>query len=90
MWWQQWWVWMVAGGVLGILELLVPAFVFLGFACGAVLTGLLVATGLIGGSAAPLVLVFAVASLGAWFGLRQVFGRHKGQVKVWDEDINEN
>lgn len=90
MWWQHWWVWMVAGGVLAILELLVPAFVFLGFACGAVVTGLLVAVGLVGASGAPLIFVFALASLGAWFALRRVFGKHEGQVKVWERDINDN
>jgi hypothetical protein len=31
-----------------------------------------------------------VASLGAWLALRAVFGRHEGQVKVWDKDINDN
>ncbi len=89
MWWQMWWVWVVAGGVLAIAELLVPAFVFLGFACGAVVTGLLVLAGALGGSWAPMVFVFAVASLGAWFGLRAVFGRHEGQVKVWEKDVND-
>ena len=41
MFWQLWWVWMVAAGLLAILEMLVPAFVFLGFAVGAAITGLL-------------------------------------------------
>lgn len=89
-WHNLWWVWVVAGGVLGIVEVALPGFIFLGFAAGAVLTGILVATGLIGAALAPKVFVFAVASLAAWYGLRAVFGKHEGQVKVIDRDINEN
>ena len=88
--WQQWWVWMVAGGVLGILEVVLPGFILLGFAVGAVVTGLLVAIGVLGQALAPMVFAFAVASLAGWFGLRAVFGEHSGQVKVRDRDINEN
>ncbi len=90
MWWQMWWVWVAAGGVLAIAEVLIPGFVLLGFACGAVLTGVLTLVGALGATAAPMILVFAVASLAAWYGLRAVFGKHEGQVKVWTKDINEN
>lgn len=41
-----WWVWVAAGLVLAILETLLPGFILLGFAIGAVLTGLTVAFGL--------------------------------------------
>ncbi len=87
--WQEWWVWMVAAGLLAILELVLPAFVFLGFAGGAAITGLLVLVGLLGGSLSLMLAVFAVASLAAWLVLRAVFGRHEGQVKVWDRDVND-
>mgnify|MGYP006169384639 CR=1 FL=1 len=36
-----------------------------------------------------LILAFAVLSLGAWFGLRRTMGVRKGQVKLWDRDIND-
>lgn len=88
--WQEWWVWMIAGAVLGILEVLIPGFILLGFAIGAALTGLLLWFGVLGGSLATLVLVFALASLAAWLTLRRVVGIRRGQVKVWDRDINEN
>jgi membrane protein implicated in regulation of membrane protease activity len=88
-WTEFWWVWVVAGGVLGIVEVALPGFIFLGFAAGAVLTGILVATGLLSGVAIKL-FVFAIASLVAWYGLKRAFGRHEGQVKVIDRDINEN
>jgi membrane protein implicated in regulation of membrane protease activity len=88
--WNVWWVWMVAGLVLGILEILAPGFIFLGFAIGAVLTGLLLLIGILGGSVPVLLVVFAVLSLGAWFLLRRSMGVRKHQVKVWTKDINDN
>ncbi|WP_413854801.1 NfeD family protein [Albidovulum sp.] len=87
--WQLWWVWMIAGAVLAILEILVSGFILLGFAIGAALTGLLLWLGVLGGSLATLILVFAVASLLAWLALRRASGVREGQVKVWDRDINE-
>ena len=87
--WAVWWVWVVAGFALGVVEVLVPGFIFLGFAIGAVITGVLVGIGLLGANVAVLVLVFALASLGAWFVLRRMFGVKGGEVKLWDKDINE-
>lgn len=87
--WQEWWVWMIAGAVLAILEIMIPGFILLGFAVGAALTGLLLWLGVLGGSLAALVLVFALASLIAWLVLRKVVGIRHGQVKVWDRDIND-
>ena len=87
--WATWWVWVVAGFALGVVEVLVPGFIFLGFAIGAVITGVLVGIGLLGANVAVLVLVFALASLGAWFVLRRMFGARGGDVKLWDKDINE-
>ena len=37
---ETWWAWIVLGFALGVLEILVPGFIFLGFAIGAVLTGI--------------------------------------------------
>lgn len=86
--WTVWWVWVVAGVALAVLEVLVPGFVFLGFAISAGVMAVLVAIGLLGGSVPVLVLVFAVLALVAWLGLRRAVGVTKGQVKIWDKDIN--
>jgi membrane protein implicated in regulation of membrane protease activity len=91
---DMWWIWVVGGLVLAGLEVLVPGYVFLGFAIGAVTTGLMLWAGgpfgfLVGGSLPWLLLVFAVISGLAWFGLRQWLGVRKGQVKRWNKDINE-
>ena len=87
--WAVWWVWIVLGFALGVLEVLMPAFIFLGFAIGAVATGLVVALGITGGLPL-LLLVFAVLSLASWAALRQFFGKIDGQVKIWDKDVNDN
>jgi membrane protein implicated in regulation of membrane protease activity len=88
--WQEWWVWMAAGVVLAILEVVVSGYVLLGFALGAVLTGALTWLGVLGANLSAMVLVFAVASLAAWLALRALFGLPKDNVKVIDRDINEN
>jgi membrane protein implicated in regulation of membrane protease activity len=90
MWWSVWWVWIVAGFLLGMLEIVVPGYIFLGFAIGAVVTGILVGISIAPASLALLVLIFAVCSLVAWLVLRRTMGVRAGQVKVWDRDINDN
>ena len=87
--WTVWWAWVVAGLLVGMIELLVPGFVFLGFSGGAIVTGLLVWLGLEVGLPA-LLLIFAVVSLANWLVLRRLFGLPGGSVKVWDRDINED
>ena len=89
--WSSWVFWMIAAVVLAILEVFAPSFIFLGFAIGAALVGLIL---LLGGSAIGLslpmtLLVFAVVSLISWIALRRVLGVQRGQVKVFDNDIND-
>lgn len=93
--WDTWWLWLVAACGLAILEILAPAFVFLGFAVGAALTGIwlwlgLPPTGWMAGSLPRHLLVWAAASVAAWIALRVLVGRPKGQVKIWHRDINDN
>ena len=84
-----WWAWMAAAVLLLVLEMLAPGFIFLGFAVGAAAVGLWLLAGY--AVAWPwLVLVFAMVSLVAWIVLRQLVGVRKGQVKLWDRDINDN
>ncbi len=89
MWWQQGWVWVVAGIALAVLEVLAPGYVFLGFAIGAVVVGGLIWVGLLGAGWPMLALVFAVVSLIAWWAMRRMFGLRTGQVKIWDTDVND-
>ncbi|NEY90218.1 NfeD family protein [Tabrizicola oligotrophica] len=87
--WNVWWVWIVAGFALGVLEILAPGYIFLGFAMGALLTGVLLGFGVLGGSLPLLLMVFAVLSLITWLILRRVVGVTKGQAKIWHKDIND-
>ena len=86
--WTEWWVWVVFGLALGVLEVLVPGYIFLGFAVGAVVTGGLVGFSVVGGNVALLVLIFAVLSLVAFLVLRRMVGVTEVQTKVWEDDIN--
>ena len=88
--WSVWWVWIVAGFAFGGLEMIAPAFVFLGFAGGALVTGLLLAFALVAGDSLPLLLmIFALASLVIWGAVRLIIGTKPGQVKVWHRDVND-
>lgn len=86
----QAWVWIVAGLGLAILEVILPVYIFAGFAVAAVLTGGLVWLDLLGTSLPPTLAVFAVLSIGAWAGLRWMFGKNMGETRRWDRDINDN
>lgn len=90
-----WWVWIAAGLALAILEVMLPGFLFAGFAVGAVITGgwiglELPGTAWMAESAVNALVVFAVVSVIAWLGMRQVLGVRKGQMKRIDHDINED
>ena len=64
--------------------------VAVGFAIGAVTTGVFLGLGILSGGPAFLLLTFALCSLIAWFAPRRTMGVRAGQVKVWDKDINDN
>lgn len=87
--WTLWWVWLSAALILATLEVLIPGYIFLGFALGAAAMGLLMLLGLSAAGFALTFAIFAVLSLLAYLGMRRFFSLRKGQVKVWDTDINE-
>ncbi|MGQ0567128.1 MAG: hypothetical protein ACT4OK_18965 [Gemmobacter sp.] len=88
--WSIWWVWIAGGFVVGIFEVLLPGYIFLGFAGGAIIVGVALGLGLVGGGSLSLLLmIFAFASLVIWGGLRLAIGTRPGQVKLWKTDIND-
>ncbi|WP_289044252.1 hypothetical protein [uncultured Aliiroseovarius sp.] len=87
--WATWWAWVAGAIALGILEMLAPGFIFVGFSVGAAVVGLLLFFGLAPSLPWTMVL-FAVVSLAVWLVLRQVIGVRKGQSKRIDIDINDN
>ncbi len=86
--WSLWWIWGALALVLGIAEILLPGFIFLGFAIGAACVAVLLLMSL-NVSLPLLLLVFAALSLLAWLMLRRLFALPKGQVKTFDTDIND-
>ena len=84
-----WWAWVSAGIFLGILEIVVPGYIFMGFSFGAISMGVLLALGIDGLSVGWMFVIFAALSLISVIALRRVFGLRRGQVKVWDRDIND-
>ena len=85
--WQLWWVWLAAALGLAILEVMVPGFIFLGFAIGAAVVGLLVLLPLQLGLTA-LLAIFGGLSLIAWILLRRTFRSADDQTRIIEEDIN--
>lgn len=87
--WTQWWVWMSAAVVLATLEVILPGYIFLGFALGAAVMGLLIMVGISAKGLALTLLIFALMSLASYLVLRKILGVRNGQVKIWDTDIND-
>ena len=87
--WELSWVWFSAALFLATAEVLVPGYIFLGFALGALALGLVLTVVSLGGLAITLV-IFSVLSLVAYLVIRSVFGLKTGSVKIWDRDINDN
>ncbi len=86
--WSVWWVWLSAALALATLEVIVPGYIFLGFAMGAGVLGVILLIAPL--TSLPLVLViFAVLSLLAYLALRRIFGLPRSESKVWDRDIND-
>jgi membrane protein implicated in regulation of membrane protease activity len=84
------WLWVIAAVVLALVEVLLPGFVLLGFAIGAVAVAVGLWLHLLGSSVALMLLVWALASGAAWWVLRQSFALPGERPKIWHRDINEN
>ena len=87
--WLNGWLWLIAALVLAGLELFAPGWVFMGLAASVGFMGVLLLTGL-WGAGLPLTLVVTAALSGVvWLILRRVAGIRRGQVRIWDRDIND-
>lgn len=84
-----WWVWLAFAIALGVVEVLLPGFIFLGFALGALVMAALV--GLVTGSltVAMSLAAFAALSLLAWIVLRLAFRRQSSGARRVLHDIND-
>lgn len=87
--WLNGWLWIVVALVLAVLELFAPGWIFMGIAAAVGLMGLLLISG-IWSAGLPVTLVVTAALSGViWLILRRVAGVNKGQVRIWDRDIND-
>jgi len=88
--WTEWWVWMSGAVVLATLEVLIPGYIFLGFAIGAAVMSVLIMIGISASGLAVTLFVFAVLSLISYLLMRKFFALKTGQVKIWETDVNDN
>ena len=84
-----WWVWLAAALVIGLAEVLLPGFIFLGFAIAAVLMSgvVLVAPDL---GAPALLAIYGGTAVLCWIGLRVVFKKQSSGARIVTRDINDN
>ncbi len=83
------WLWLVAALVLAAIELLVPGWIFMGIAGAVGLMAVLMLSGLWTAGLPVTLITTALVSAVIWLVLRRLAGSRKGQVKVWDRDIND-
>ncbi|RCW83973.1 hypothetical protein [Paracoccus lutimaris] len=84
------WIWIIAALVLAALELALPGWFFLGAAIAVLLMGLALLLGLWTGGLPMALVVTAILTGLAWLVLRRIFGANRGEVTIWDRDINDN
>ena len=87
--------WLAFGIVLGILELLLPGFVLLGFGVGAIAVWsvlLVCGPGMFEGVAgvAYIGVIWGLLSLIAWTLIRRIPGARADNARVIETDINDN
>ncbi len=87
--WTNGWLWVIAGLVVALIELVLPGYVFLGTAIALVVMGLLLLTGIWGVGLPGTLIVVAVLSFVVWLALRRWMGVQHGQVRIWRKDIND-
>lgn len=83
-----WWVWVSVALILGLVEILAPGNIFLGFALGA-LAMVPVVLIMPGAGVSLLLALFAGLSLLGWIILRIVFKRQSSGARIVERDINE-
>ena len=89
---MSWWSWAIIAALLAGAELVFSGWILLGFAIGAALMALHVATSwpsFLADSLPYALIAFGVLSLVSWLVLRAALGVREGQVKRFDHDVND-
>jgi membrane protein implicated in regulation of membrane protease activity len=86
--------WMALAAVMGIIEIILPGYLFLGFAAGALAVAVVLFAGLEGwflgiDGFAYLLVAYAAISLVSWYVFRRLFAP-TGDVRKVERDINED
>ncbi len=86
--------WLALAAVMGIVEVIMPGYLFLGFAAGAVVVSGMLFFGLEGwflgvAGFTYLILLYAALSLASWYLFRRLFSP-TGDVRRVERDINED
>lgn len=85
---SYWWVWICVALALGVVELLAPGFIFLGFAIGALAMAVMVFV-LPATNIPALLAMFAILSLIGWVLLRILFRHQSSDARIVTQDIND-
>jgi|AntAceMinimDraft_12_1070368.scaffolds.fasta_scaffold137080_2 membrane protein implicated in regulation of membrane protease activity len=83
-----WWIWISVALILGLIEVILPGNIFLGFALGA-LAMVPVVLAIPGAGTSLLLAIFAGFSLAAWIILRVLFRKQSSGARIVKRDINE-
>ncbi|MCG6904782.1 MAG: hypothetical protein LJE68_19085 [Rhodobacter sp.] len=84
-----WWVWLSVALALALVEIVLPGFIFLGFAIGAAALAVIVAVIGMPFGAPVAVALFAGLSLIAWIALRVIFRNQRSRARIIRHDIND-
>lgn len=87
--WMNGWLWLIAALVLAAVELLVPGWVFMGLAASVGLMGVLMLAGIWTAGLPVTLVVTALLSAAIWLVFRRIWPSTRGDVRIWDRDINE-
>ena len=88
-WMSLWWVWLSAALVLGVIEMLAPGFIFLGFALAALVLSALAGLEMMPASVPVTLALFAIMALVAWIALRLAFRRQSSGAEIFTDDVND-
>ena len=88
--WTNGWLWIIAGLVLALAELILPGWVLMGSALAVAAMGVMLLTGLWAAGLPAALVVTAVLSGLFWLALSRMAGVDRGSVRVWHRDINDN
>lgn len=87
--WTNGWLWIAAGLLAALSELILPGYILLGSAAALVVMGVILLAGFWPFGLPAALIATGILSALAWIWLRRWLGVQKGQLRIWDRDIND-